>query len=390
MLASLQILLATPVRGQGEKQQALAESNSKSGQPTHREVLPTAFGNAWRAAGPSKQLSAEKFSVVQGSEVYLEYGLQSVATRTYTNGHNQVMIEAYELRYPSGAYGLFSFDRGSLSAGRHEFYAGRYLVRISDVTGTSATNSDLVSAIQEYLSDGAVELPTLPGHLPEPNKITASEKYLVGPAALAQIKPFSDLKGVLDFTGGAEAATAEYENGGGRVNLIIIDCYTPQLAADNYTRLKNYVESLKPEDKAGRLIKRIGNYVVEVVNSKDPNAVQAIVDQIKYAPRVYWEGDRFTSIPFEYRPPDPLVLEEARKTGVFLATAFYLIGLMIVGSVLTGIIAGGSFFYWRLYQRRKLGLGDAFSDGGGTIRLNLDNFLLPAEDSKVKLLGKGD
>jgi hypothetical protein len=175
------------------------------------------------------------------------------------------------------------------------------------------------------------------------------------------------------------------------MNLLIIDCYTPQLAADNYARLKKYIESLSAEEKSRRMIKRPGNYVVQAVNVRDRKTAQAIVDQIKYAPRVYWEGDRFNSIPYEFRPPDPLALEEARRTGAFLLTTFYIIGLMITGSVLLGVIAGGSFFYWRRYRRRQLGFENAFSDAGGTIRLNLDDFLLGAADeSQVKLLEKRD
>lgn len=388
-LSSVLATSVVTVNSQSKQPQTAARAAEK--QPARIEILPEQLGNSWRATGPAKQMSTEQFKVVQDAEVYLEYGLRTVTTRAYANDRDQVSIEVFEMRYPSGAYGLYTFNRGLLPAGREEFQTGRYVVRISRATETSASDQSLVSLIRQHLPESGSDLSPLPSHLPELNKVAESEKYLVGPAALAGLKPFASLGEVISFTGGAEAVTAEYENGGGRMSLIIVDCYTPQLAADNYAHLRNQLESLSPEERSGRLLKRIGNYVVEAVGVKDAKAAEAVLNQIKYAPRVYWEGDRFNSIPFEFRPPDPLALEEARRTGAVLVTIFYMIGMMILGSFLLGVIAGGSFFYWRRYRRRKLGFEDAFSDAGGTIRLNLDDFLLPAADeSRVKLLEKGE
>ena len=63
---------------------------------------------------------------------------------------------------------------------------------------------------------------------------------------------------------------------------------------------------------------------------------------------------------------------------------------MIVGAFVLGVLTGGTFFYWRRYRRRKLGLDDAFSDAGGTVQLDLEGYLLSGEKSRVKLLGKND
>jgi hypothetical protein len=63
---------------------------------------------------------------------------------------------------------------------------------------------------------------------------------------------------------------------------------------------------------------------------------------------------------------------------------------MLLSAILIGIIAGGSLFYWNRYRRRKLGLDDLFSDAGGTVRLNLDDYLLPPEETPVKQIGNTD
>src|SRR5207253_4588372 len=160
--------------------------------------------------------------------------------------------------------------------------------------------------------------------------------------------------------------------------------------SDGYAQLKKHHDALSGEEQKRRLIKRTGNYVIEAVNVSDLAAAQAIANQVKYTARVYWAGDKMTAIPLDFRPPDPTVLEEARRTAQLLTSTFYGIGLMIVGAFVLGVLTGGAFFYWRRYQRRKLGLDDAFSDAGGTVQLDLEGYLLSGEKSRVKLLGKND
>ncbi len=382
---------------------ALGQASDQSGQPSSEiakksaafEVLPPRLGANWRATGPARVLDSEKFTIVQDADLYLEYGLRTLTTRAYTDGKTKVIVEAFEMLYPSGAYGLFSFNRSSLSPSRKEFHIGRYLVSIFSSQNSTPfwerpSYSDLVSALQYHLSDGLVRLPTLPLHLPEDGKIADSEKYLIGPAALSRLTDFSDLKDLIDFSGGTEIATASYNNNGGRMSLIIIEYHTPQLASAGYARIKSYFETLAPEERQNRLIKRIGNYVVEAVGIKDAVAAQELIGQIKYTARVYWEGDRFSAIPFPFRPPDELAMEELRRTTRFLTEVFLSIAVIAIGVVIVGVFAGGSIFYWRRWRQHKLGLDKYFSDAGGTIRLNLNDYLLPPSDSKTKLLGKSD
>lgn len=362
-----------------------------------KEALPPRLGDNWRAAGEARRLNAEQFAVVQDASVPLEYGLQSLTTRSYAKGKTRVTIEAFEMRYPSGAHGLFTFNRGSLPSNRQEFYVGRYLVSVTAgqgaATESAALDAELKSALEQHLTEGEVELSPLPAHLPEQNKIAESEKYLIGPEALGRVAAFSDLKEIVNFTGGAEAVTAEYSNGSGasgRMSLLIIEYHTPQLASDGYAQIKKHHDELSLEEQKRRLIKRTGNYIIAAVNVSDLATAQAVADQIKYTARVYWEGKKFTAIPLDFRPPDPTVLEEARRTAQFLTSTFYGIGLMIASAFVLGILTGGAFFYWRRYRRRKLGLDDVFSDAGGTVQLDIEGYLLSGDKSRVKLLGKND
>jgi hypothetical protein len=236
----------------------------------------------------------------------------------------------------------------------------------------------------------AGQFPILPSHLPEEHKIPESEKYIVGPRALGEMKNFSDLKEVIDFEGGVEAAIADYRNGNGQMSLIIIEYHTPQSAANAYTQVWNYFNGLPQQEKDRRLLKRTGNYIVGAVNVEEINDAQNIINQIKYEAKVYWAGRKLSDIPLEFRPLDPVAIEEAKRTVKVLLRSFYWIGAMLLSAILLGIIAGGLLFYWNRYRRRKLGLDDLFSDAGGTLRLNLDDYSFLPDETRIKQIGKGD
>ena len=354
--------------------------------------LPSTLpGTSWRAAGSIHTLSAEQYSVVPGSDVFIEYGLQQLTSRTYLKHRASLTVEVFEMRYPSGAYGIYTFNRGSLPKHRREFVVGSYLVSLyADNRGTEVS-ADAVSAVEQlFASKATADLPPLVSHLPGQNKIPNSEKYLQGSAALGRLHGFGDLRELVDFTGGVEVATAAYRNGDGAMRLLIIEYHTPQSATAGYEAIMNHFNGLSAPEKEQRLVKRTGNYIIEAVDIRDSSGAQAIVGKIKYTAKVYWEGRSFRSIPLQFRPPDPAALEEAAETATVLLRAFYGIGLLLVGSIILGVFTGWSVFYWRRQRRRRLGMDNFFSDAGGTIRLNLDDYVFQPTEQPIKLLGKGD
>lgn len=383
------LLTASNIRGQSKEQSVNQSQTSHTIQQPHN-LLPDRPGGDWRAAGPARALNAEQFSILPDADIYSEYGLQRIISRVYSAGKTRATVEIFEMNFLSDAYGLFTFNRGALQPHRREFYQGRYLISIFYDPAEAAIDQSLAEAIKPNLVGEAGPLPFLPSHLPGQDKIAESEKYIVGPMALTRLENFGELKDVINFDGGVEVITADYRNGNGRMSLIIIEYYTPQSASGGYARLQAYFDSLPQREKDKRILKRIGNYVVEAINIQDQQSAQNIVGQIKYEARVYWAGRKFSDIPLEFRPPDPVSLEEARRTTQILLRSFYWIGAMLLSTVLLGIIAGGSLFYWNRYRRRKLGLDDLFSDAGGSIRLNLDDFLLASQEKPFKQIGKGD
>lgn len=354
------------------------------------DVIEASPGQIRRAAGPERVLNESQWTILPDADVYREYGLQKLKSRIYTDGKTKLTVEVFEMLYASGAYGLFTFNRGGLTSNRSEFNTGRYLVSMAADPAGSPVDPEAIESLKQLLANDGGALPSLPDNLPVANKIGRTEKYVVGSAALAQIESLSHLKEIVSFTGGTEVATAQYQNGGGRMSLAIVEYQTPQLATDGHARFTSYHDALDQADKDKTIIKRVGNYVIEAVGFTNAAEAQSIVNQIKYTPKVYWEGKKLRDVPLQFRPPDPAAIEEASKTAGILIRTFYWIGVMITGAILIGVITGGAFFYVRRYRRRKLGIDDLFSDAGGTVRLNLDDYLLQPSNSTVKQIGSGN
>lgn len=344
-----------------------------------KPLLPEKLGETWRASGPVRILSAEQSGVLPDGDVYKEFWLESLTSRHYTDGTNSVAVEVFRMQYESGAYGLFTFNRNKLAENRSEFFSGRHLVSLSSEK-TNSIPQDLVQALKDSLNAVSGELPPLPSHLPEENKIADSEIYLVGAAALSRLDGFADLKDVVNFSGGTEIAFAKYRNGNSGIGLVIVEYHTPQLATDGEAQFKNYFGALPEQEKNQRLLKRIGNYIVLTTKAEDSPGAEKIISQIKYNPGVYWEGKKLSHIPLAFRPPDPFALEEMSQTANVILRTFYWVGVMLFVAIILGFISGWIFFYWNRSRRNKLGYDNVFSDAGGSVRLNLDEYLLPPGD----------
>jgi hypothetical protein len=376
--------------GQGAGEQAVKIATQAPAN-TSAIQLPTVIPADWRATGAARLLTPNDLPAGLNSDLYREFGLERLQTRTYTNGRRKLTIEAFEMRYPTGAYGLLTIDRAANSPHRREFQRGRYLVRMSvGETGDSLDDQTASSVESLFATVVQGDLSPLPSHLPEKERVPASEKYVIGPVALGRLQYFDGWREKVDFIGGTEVAAADYKNGNGQMSLVLIEYHTPQAATTGFESMNSVLAGLAPDQQASRILKRTGNYIVAAVNITDKAAAQAIVDQVKYTAVVYWEGRKFTSIPLEFRPPDPAAIEEASETAKVLLQAFYGIGILLVGAIIAGIFSGWAVFYWRRYRRRKLGLDSAFSDAGETVRLNLDGYVLQPGEPQIKLLGKGD
>lgn len=354
--------------------------------PAEKEATPERFltdviADKWRAISPVRFLIAD-------SDVLEEYGVQKTAQRVYSNGVSQYKLAVFGTVSQAGAYGLCSFQ-WLPNREVANFHASRYCVNIHKLaTESNETDKEFLVAVKNSFAGLSSRTPALIEKLPEGQSI--SPVFLYGAKILARYKQFDFLKDTLSFIGGTEVAITRYPNGNGQMDLLLAEFQTPQLATDGLAALQAQYDSLPQAEKDQRLIKRIGNYIAVANNIQDRPAAENLVKQIKYEMKVYWEGRKYSDIPLEYRGLDQVALAEASQTASVLLRAFYWIGIMLLTTIGLGVISGSLFFYWRRYQRRKLGQEDLFSDAGGSVRLNLDDYLLEAGTEKQKLLKKAD
>jgi membrane protein YdbS with pleckstrin-like domain len=356
--------------------------------------LPSAIeGTRWKSPGAARTLVNDQLSAIEDSDLLTEYGLTGLSVRRYFDGSSHLTVEAFEFAFPTGSHGYLGFRREALGEKRRAFTAGRYLVILRHDDGKALAWDETEKAFQAIYANASFDrISPIISHLPKESKVAGSEKYIIGPVGLSRIDKMGALSGLIDFSGGVEIAVADYGTGEGdrRMKLAIVEYHTPQSATAGFQAVTEHHNALSDAEKSKRIIKRVGNYIVVATGVTDPVRGNALVDQVKYTVKVYWEGGKFTSIPIEFRPTDPAALEEAAETAVVLLRTFYGIGLLLLSAIILGVFSGWTMFYWRRYKRRKLGIENVFSDAGGNIRLNLDDYLLEPGDAGSKLLGKGD
>lgn len=192
--------------------------------------------------------------------------------------------------------------------------------------------------------------------LPDYEKIKDRANHITNYAELE--KTFNGMRGVLDlidFKGGNEAATADYDAG----KLLIVEFISPQVSFDTDNQIK---ERLNQSPVANLFYRRIGNYNVFLFDGKDEASADALLKQIKYEKTVKWLGED----PFYYNRAERHFVENTLQ--LFLSTALAiatLVGVMLALGITAGII------YFRISSKNREQMS-AFSDAGGMIRLNLD------------------
>lgn len=198
--------------------------------------------------------------------------------------------------------------------------------------------------------------PPILRHLPDWEKVQNQAVYVKDAAALQKAignRPISDL---IDFAGGTEAATANYEAG----KLLILEYGTPQFSIDADAAFRQRLTENPPNPPI--YFRRIGNYEVFVFDGADEASANALIDQVKYEKSVQWLGQD----PFLFRRAERAYLE--KTSNVFVSTIISIV-LGLGAAALLGIAAGLIVFYMRKQKRASM---QTFSDAGGMVRLNLD------------------
>jgi hypothetical protein len=304
-----------------------------------------------------------------------EYGFVSGENADYRRGTEEMRVNLYKMKDPSGAYGLYSYmrttdmphadftDHSSISREHALVLIGNVVVEVGgkDLPKNRAALKALIAAVVPHAESGL--LPTIGEHLPTRGFVDRTDKYILGPATLNGIMPLAD-GDWLGFSQGAEAETAKYRVNGRELDLVIADFPTPQTAAKKLAELQKQFNINDSNDGSSRPLyaRRALTLVAIVSGAPSKKDADAILDQIESGTEITWNEPTF-----QFKEPG--------------------IGMMIVGAIMgTGviclfaIIAGLAFGGVRLVVKRATNKVFDRPDQVQVLQLGLSSKPINAED----------
>jgi hypothetical protein len=201
------------------------------------------------------------------------------------------------------------------------------------------------------------EIPDIIQHIPDWETAKERAKYVRTSAELKQQFPTQSVIDLIELKGGAEAVTADYEQG----RLLIVEYPTPQMAMEADQKFNEFFA----QNRGGVYYRKIGNYSVFLFGTADEQTAATFIDQIDYGKTVQWLGED----PYFFGKVERYYAETL--TGA-LVSSFLFIGIGIAGTTVLGLILGFVLFYTREKTRHANGI---FSDAGGMTRLNIDDLI---------------
>lgn len=237
------------------------------------------------------------------ADLLKEYGLADVETAQYSKQGRTITAKMARFKDASGAYGAYTFyrtpemaheDIGDQAASNFErilFLHGSLLVdvkmdRITPMTGGELR--ELASALPKE-SGHTANLPTVTNYLPKQGVVPNTAKYVSGPVALSHLDSQLPPEQV-DFSTGAEIASAQYKTGQDTANLLLISYPTPAVAGLHLRTLEQW----HPSPAAGTTnvptawTKRTGPLVAVITGSISEGEAKTLLASVNYDADVTW------------------------------------------------------------------------------------------------------
>jgi hypothetical protein len=298
----------------------------------------------------------------------MEYDFTDAALADYKRDGETLSLRALRFRDTSGAYGMYSFYRqngwpkeeiGTGATSNHNrvlFWVGSTVIdanfsRISPMSGSELREL----ARQLPMTEGGKALaPPILANLPQTNLDGQTTHYALGPAG------YAGYGGVLPpelagFDRGAEAVTANYTLRSGVATLTIIDYPTPQLAAVEEAKIREYIHAVKQagkqaqpawpkplldSDTASLEVRRSGPLVALVSGDAIPDESHKLLAMVNYE-------SELMSIP---QPTE----SEVAKTGKLLMGITLLVLLGCGAAILLAFFLGGFRVLYRLARGKPI------------------------------------
>jgi hypothetical protein len=223
--------------------------------PVPKALLPESFAG-WVATGAPKKMTDAAQADPTNATVLKEYEFTDAVLVKYKRSGETLSLLALSFHDASGAYGLYSFYRqngwpreqigtgATSNNNRVLFWVGNSVVDANFSQIGPMSGSELRElAGQLPLPEGGKALaPPIMASVPKGQLDAQTTHYAMGPAG------YAGAGGVLPpelvgFDRGAEAVTASYTLHSGPATLTIIDYPTPQLAAAQETKIREFIQA---------------------------------------------------------------------------------------------------------------------------------------------------
>lgn len=311
-------------------------------------VLPASF-RGWTGAvqpglSPAAVTSTDDkagITAQQQSAAFVEYGFVAGESATYKKGTESLQVDAYQMKDPSGAYGVLTYLRppnmphANASLGRHSFSSQSEALMLAgnvvlDAHGRDLRRDDgdlkaLLQQVSAHAQMGA--LPTLWQQLPAKQLVTGTDKYLLGPQTLNQFFPVA-LGDSVGFSKGAEAEVAQYRFGKAQAALLLVDLPTPQIATSTLDQLaaKFDVNGSKPGAGQALYAKRMITTLAIVAAPTDTQG-HALLDEVQNSEVLTWN--------------QPTPKGKQADIGTIVVGTIVGTGAICVFSIIAGLAFGG-------------------------------------------------
>ena len=272
-------------------------------------ILPQAFGG-WQTQGAPQTSNNAAAADPTNAAVLNEYRFTDFASGTYTRDDGRtVKIRAARFADASGAFGAYTFylqpqmnkeqigDQGASLGDRVLFYRGHILIdaQFSQETPMSGAELRELAGLLPSPGGSTGNLPSFIQFLPRRSYIANTQKYVMGPVALASLNVPVTADQV-DFGTSSELTLGRYQTSSGEATLVLISYPTPQLAAEHLRRIEaahgvtdSSQSGVSTINGSGTFFdKRTGPIVAVALGGVSDSDAKALLAMVNYEASVTW------------------------------------------------------------------------------------------------------
>ena len=271
-------------------------------------ILPQEFAG-WQMSGSVKTSTDPAVADSTNAGVLQEYRFTDLASATYTRDDGRTLkIRAARFADASGAFGAYTFylqpnmtkeqigDQGASLGNRVLFYRGYVLIdaQFSQESAMSGAELRELAGTLPRPSGNSGNLPSFIEFLPHRDYIPNTQKYVMGPVALAALAPPVPADQV-DFATSAEVSLAHYQTSSGEATLMLISYPTPQIAAEHLRKidaahhLAQQPSGISIVEGSGTFFdKRTGPIVAIAAGGISDSDAKSLLGRVNYEASVTW------------------------------------------------------------------------------------------------------